>query len=134
MLETKQHRRRPRSKVRYFSDLSRLRLFLKLPFYGHVTSPGQRCQICDANTWGRKGGKHQRTPAGIAHPEPPRRLNTNSRLAPLRYCVVKVFIELVTPSLLPRGSTESTAQNLKLTWQATRAVTYSHTKVAIAAC
>jgi hypothetical protein len=97
MLGTKLQRRRPPSKVLHFSDLSRLRIFLKLPLYRHETPPWQWCPIGDANLRGRK-----EVSKTSVHAYPPRRLNTDSpRATNTNTSGLKVPDGEITPSGTP---------------------------------
>src|SRR5258708_1657249 len=57
---TKLHGRQPPSKVLHISDLSRLRIFLKLRLYRHETPPWQSCPICGTKVRRRSCVKRRR--------------------------------------------------------------------------
>ncbi len=94
---TKLHGGQPPSKVLHFSDLSRLRIFLKLRLYRHETPPWHWCRTGGANVRGRK-----EVPNTSGHAYPPRRLNTDSpRTTNTNTSGLKVPDGEITPSGTP---------------------------------
>jgi hypothetical protein len=65
MFDARRHRRRPCRKQRHISDLSPLRIFLKLRVCRRESRAWQRCQNCGPNLQGTKSNEYQRARADM---------------------------------------------------------------------